>query len=53
MQEEFAREFGFGVNALRHWGHGRRVPEGPARAYPMVIDRAPKAVRKALRQAAA
>ena len=52
-QEEFAREFGFSVNTLRHWEHGRRVPEGPTRAYLMVIDRAPAAVRKALRSAAA
>lgn len=47
-QEEFARRFGFSVNTLRHWEHGRRVPEGPARAYLLVIDRAPKAVEKAL-----
>jgi putative transcriptional regulator len=28
---------------------GRRVPEGPARAYLLVIDRAPEAAEKALR----
>jgi len=28
---------------------GRRVPEGPTRAYLMVIDRQPEAVEKALR----
>ena len=50
-QEEFARQFGFSVNTLRHWEQGRRVPEGPTRAYLMVIDRAPKAVQKALRAA--
>ncbi len=50
-QEEFARRFGFSVNTLRHWEHGRRVPEGPTRAYLVVIDRAPKAVEKALRAA--
>lgn len=50
-QEEFARRFGFSVNTLRHWEHGRRVPEGPTRAYLLVIDRAPKAVEKALRAA--
>lgn len=50
-QETFAREFGFSVNTLRHWEHGKRVPEGPTRAYLLVIDRAPKAVRKALRAA--
>lgn len=50
-QEEFAAEFGFSVNTLRHWEQGRRVPEGPTRAYLMVIDRAPKAVQKALKAA--
>jgi putative transcriptional regulator len=50
-QEKFAQEFGFSVNTLRHWEHGKRVPEGPARAYLLVIDRAPKAVQKALRAA--
>lgn len=50
-QEEFARQFGFSVNTLRHWEQGRRVPEGPTRAYLLVIDRAPKAVQKALKAA--
>ena len=50
-QEQFAGEFGFSVNTLRHWEQGRRVPEGPTRAYLLVIDRAPKAVTKALRAA--
>jgi putative transcriptional regulator len=50
-QEEFARRFGFSINTLRHWEQGRRVPEGPTRAYLLVIDRNPKAVQKALRAA--
>jgi putative transcriptional regulator len=50
-QEEFAGCFGFSINTLRHWEQGRRVPEGPTRAYLLVIDRNPKAVRKALRAA--
>lgn len=50
-QEEFGQQFGFSVNTLRHWEQGRRVPEGPTRAYLMVIDRAPRAVQKALRAA--
>lgn len=50
-QEEFAGEFGFSVNTLRHWEQGRRQPEGPTRAYLLVIERAPKAVQKALRAA--
>lgn len=51
-QEEFAGRFGFSIKTLRHWEQKQRVPEGPARAYLLVIDRAPKAVQKALRQAA-
>lgn len=47
-QEEFAGRFGFSVNTLRHWEQGKRQPEGPARAYLLVIDPAPKAVQKAL-----
>jgi putative transcriptional regulator len=48
-QNEFADRFGFNINTLRHWEQGRRVPEGPTRAYLMVIDREPEAVQKALR----
>jgi len=50
-QEEFAGRFGFSVNTLRHWEQGSRQPEGPTRAYLLVIDRAPKAVQKALQVA--
>jgi putative transcriptional regulator len=48
-QQEFAIQFGFNINTLRHWEQGRRVPEGPTRAYLLVIDREPQAVQKALR----
>ncbi len=48
-QQEFATRFGFSVNTVRHREQGRRVPEGPTRAYLLVIDREPKAVEKALR----
>jgi putative transcriptional regulator len=48
-QQEFAIQFGFSDNTVRLWEQGRRVPEGPTRAYLMVIDREPKAVQKALR----
>jgi putative transcriptional regulator len=48
-QQAFAAKFGFSVNTLRHWEHGTRQPEGPTRAYLIVIDRVPKAVEKALR----
>lgn len=47
-QEAFAGSFGFSVNTLRHWEQSKRQPEGPTRAYLLVIDRAPEAVRKAL-----
>ena len=50
-QQAFAGRFGFSVNTLRHWEQSRRVPEGPTRAYLLVIDRNPKAVQKALRAA--
>jgi putative transcriptional regulator len=50
-QEEFAGRFGFSVNTLRHWEQGSRRPEGPTRAYLLVIERAPKAVQKALQAA--
>ena len=50
-QEEFASQFGFSVNTLRHWEQGKRQPEGPTRAYLLVIDRNPVAVRKALEAA--
>lgn len=48
-QQTFAARFGFSINMLRHWEQGKREPEAPARAYLLVIDRAPDAVQKALR----
>jgi putative transcriptional regulator len=48
-QDEFAGRFGFSVNTLRHWEHGRRRPEGATRAYLLVIARAPHVVERALR----
>ena len=50
-QEEFAGRFGFSVNTVRHWEQGLRRPEGPTRAYLLVIDRAPKVVQKVLQAA--
>lgn len=50
-QEEFAARFGFSVGALRQWEQGKRRPEGSTRAYLRVIERAPDAVREALRAA--
>jgi putative transcriptional regulator len=48
-QQTFAARFGFSINTLRHWEQGKREPEGPTRAYLLVIDRAPQVVQKALR----
>ena len=50
-QEEFAQRFGFSVSTLRHWEQGARQPEGPTRAYLLVIDQIPVAVQRALRAA--
>lgn len=47
-QEEFAARFGFSVNTLRRWEHGKRRPERPTRAYLLIIDCAPQAVQKTL-----
>ena len=47
-QADFARTFGFKLATLRHWEQKTRVPEGPARAYLMVIDREPNTVRRVL-----
>ena len=51
-QEEFAELFKFSANTLRQWEQKRRKPIGHARAYLLVIDRDPEAVRKALSQTA-
>jgi putative transcriptional regulator len=48
-QRTFAARFGFSINTLRHWEQGKREPEGPTRAYLLVIARAPQVVQKALR----
>lgn len=48
---EFAGRSGFSVNTLCHWEQSSRQPEGPTRAYLLVIDRAPQAVQQALRAA--
>ena len=50
-QQTFAARFGFSINTLRHWEHGDREPEGPTRAYLIVIQRAPDTVQRALRAA--
>lgn len=46
-QQAFALRFGFSVKNVRNWEQGIRQPEGAARAYLLVIDRAPRAVERA------
>lgn len=47
-QDRFAKAFQISPHTLRNWEQGRRVPEGPARALLMAIDRDPQAVMRAL-----
>ncbi|MFZ5834138.1 MAG: helix-turn-helix domain-containing protein [Pseudomonadota bacterium] len=47
-QDRFARVFQISPHTLRNWEQGRRVPDGPARALLMAIDRDPKALMRAL-----
>ncbi|MBF0268535.1 MAG: helix-turn-helix domain-containing protein [Alphaproteobacteria bacterium] len=47
-QERFAYAFQISPHTLRNWEQGRRVPEGPARALLLAIDRDPEAVTRAL-----
>jgi len=50
-QPEFAARFGFNVGRLRDWEQGRSNPDSAARAYLVVIEREPDAVRRALEAA--
>ena len=47
-QSEFAAYFGVSVRTVQEWEQGRVVPSGAARAFLIVIDREPEAVRRAL-----
>jgi putative transcriptional regulator len=49
-REEFAGHFGSSVNTLHHWKQGKCLRESATRAYLLVIDRAMRAVQKALRR---
>ncbi|MBX7483792.1 helix-turn-helix domain-containing protein [Qipengyuania qiaonensis] len=51
-QHEFAARFGLSIKTLQHWEQKHRAPEGPTRAYLLVIDRDPDAVQRALGSAA-
>lgn len=48
-QDRFAKVFRISPHTLRNWEQGRRVPEGPAKALLMAIDRDPRGVMRALR----
>src|SRR6267142_7161655 len=50
-QNAFAQRFGFSMARLRDWEQGRSHPDGALRAYLLVIDRRPDAVREALQVA--
>ena len=47
-QSQFAAYFGVNVRTVQEWEQGRVVPSGAARAFLIVIDREPDAVRRAL-----
>jgi putative transcriptional regulator len=47
-QRQFAAHFGVSIRTIQEWEQGRAIPSGPARALLIVIDREPKAVRRAL-----
>ncbi len=47
-QEEFAQHFGVSKRTVQDWEQRRRTPSGPSRAFLVVIDREPEAVRRAL-----
>lgn len=48
-QEVFSEEFAIPVSTLKKWETKNRVPEGPAKAYLMVIAKNPRAVQSVLR----
>ena len=47
-QAAFAASYGLNLRTLQDWEQGRAQPDGPARAYLLVIDREPRAVARAL-----
>ena len=50
-QEVFSETFAIPVSTLKKWETNNRVPEGPTKAYLMVIEKSPHAVKKALHSA--
>ncbi len=47
-RNEFSNQFGFSSRTLEKWEQGMRRPEGPTRAYLIVIAQKPYAVQEAL-----
>ncbi len=47
-QEVFSETFAIPVSTLKKWETNNRVPEGPTKAYLLVIAKNPKAVQSAL-----
>jgi putative transcriptional regulator len=47
-QAAFAARYGLNPRTLQDWEQGRVQPDGPARAYLLVILREPRAVERAL-----
>ena len=47
-QAEFSQAYGISKRALQEWEQGGRQPDSAARAYLMVIAKAPAVVRRAL-----
>ena len=47
-QAAFAARYGLNARTLQDWEQGRAQPDGPARAYLLVILREPRAVERAL-----
>ena len=47
-QAAFAARYGLNLRTLQDWEQGRVQPDGPARAYLLVILREPRAVARAL-----
>lgn len=50
-RKAFSDEFGFSLRTLEKWERGERTPEGPTRAYLLVIANNPEAVKRALHRA--
>jgi putative transcriptional regulator len=51
-QKDFAAHFGFPLRTVQEWEQGRIMPSGGTRAFLVVIDREPEAVKRALIQPA-